>query len=222
MDNKSEICKVNCFLDTLREKEYLSDSDINCLSLLYKHEDDEIRYFVAELLAKADGSQSENILLKMIKDENTLVRTNACDSLGNSKTPLVIDSLKIIVEKDKKALVRSYAVLSIGDIVKNTNLDPTTIISFLENRLKIERIRNTRISFYRTLYMLGCEHYFKDLASEINNRRYQNRCAVINGFKATLNRSNKDKIMNVIKDRLCIEKTNAVISSINQLIKDIE
>ena len=70
--------------------------------------------------------------------------------------------------------------------------------------------------------MLGDKEYFNLILSEINNRYYRNRCAVVNILADLLTNENYVSVKTALTERLKVEKANSVISSINKVILFIE
>lgn len=73
---------------------------------------------VAETLVESSDEKGEQILLRLTKDHDWLVRTDACDSLCISESVDTYNLLKEIAKKDTSGLVRGYAILSLENIAK--------------------------------------------------------------------------------------------------------
>jgi hypothetical protein len=207
-------------LNVLQKKDVLDSNDVLFLKLLSTHSDEDIRWYVSKLLVKDNSKMSEDILMGMTSDIDDLVRANACDSLCISKNINIVNLLKNIVRKDKNSIVRSYAVLSMGDVSLNLDKSKCETISFLKDRLKVERVINVKISIYRSLCLLGAEEYLGYLLHELNGMKYQNRCAVINALFDLVNEKNNRRIKKAVLSRKKAEKSNAVLSSIESLLED--
>lgn len=119
-------------------------------------------------------------------------------------------------------MVRGYAALSIADIALNIRLDTKNLVVFFQNVLKGEKDIWVKINLYKVLYILGDKRYFELLIDEINNRCYRNRCAVVNILADLLTTENFILVKTILMERLKVEKTNSVVSSINKVISFIE
>jgi HEAT repeat protein len=212
--------KLN-FLYELETGECCSTENKQRLIELSEDSDEEVRIEVAAVLACIDIPEKDDILVKLSCDKDSLVRVNACDSLGTSISPKIIEVLKERIIRDKDSLVRSYSVLSICDIAISANLNYSQIIKFLENRLEKEKIINTKISFYRSLYLLGEEKYLDEIIETSHNRNYRNRCAAVNALKDIANIDNSDKIRLAVLNLKTHEKSLAVLSSCDNVLQHI-
>jgi len=208
-------------LHLLMDKDFLNDEDIEILRYLSFHKNDEVRCNVAKALINADTEKAEQILLLLLDDKSYLVRADACDSLCFNSNPQVLVLLKKIVAKDRVGLVRSYAVMSIGDIALTINSDKQKLLLFLEQRLLVEKCKHTKISFFRTMYILGAEKYLRCLIEQLKNVRYQHRCATINALREVVTNENKSEIVEAFKELQKTEKTAAVKSSIERVLGEI-
>ncbi|AAK79043.1 HEAT repeat domain-containing protein [Clostridium acetobutylicum] len=91
-----ELEDMNCFTkDMYKFLDYLSED-----------EEYEVRVKVSEILVLSNDVEGDNILIKLLKDKEELVRVNACDSLCNSSSNDVIYHLKDRILKDKSSLVK--------------------------------------------------------------------------------------------------------------------
>ncbi len=197
-------------------------TNFKILELLSSDKDDEIRSRVAESLINFQFKESEEILKRLLNDDAELVRVNACDSLYFSKDLEVNEILKTKLVKDRSSLVRGYATLSLVDISKNLDLTyKEDLYNFLITSLKKEKVKWVKINIYKALYLLGDESYLNQLMHKVDNRYYRNRCAVVNVLGDILTNNNS----NIIKERLVkrkkVEKSIAVSSSIDKVLKRI-
>lgn len=206
-------------IDEIEDSDYFGKNELNILSCLSHDAEEEIRARVAEILVLSDSQVSENILIKLLRDESELVRVNACDSLCNSKSLEVINLLKNRVLKDRSSLVRGYAALSIGDIARNECFNIEELRGFIRFVLKKENVNWVKINLYKVLIMLGDESYLGILINELNNRLYRNRCVaakVLCDLCDLLRESNIIEIKLALKQRLNVEKVIAVRSQIEK------
>lgn len=152
---------------SLRENEWLR------IAALSGSNSYDIRYAVSELLALFPCSDSENILLSLLHDDDAMIRASACDSLSFSRSAQTRDRLAEQL-KDRNKLVRGYAALSIGDIQRNLD-DTERTVDILQSSYRKERSKWCRLAIARSLLLLGDASYTDDLLNAVNDRSYQIR-----------------------------------------------
>lgn len=211
-------------LKHLEEKSYeeeFDEKELIMLSELSYDDSNYIRAVVARILVESNSEKGEQILLRLAKDHDTLVRTEACDSLCISEAAMTYDILKDIAEKDRIGLVRGYAIMSLGDIASRINMQDD-LKSFLENKLINEKVLFTKISIYTVLYSLGQREYLTNLLLILNTKNYHNRCAVVNSLSEIINDDNKEVILTALLEQKKIETKWSVVSEINEVIDELE
>lgn len=208
-------------IDNIKNSNCFIENDLNILVCLSHDKDDEIRARVAEVIVFSDSLTAEKILIELLKDKAELVRVNACDSLCNSNSIKVLKLLKETILMDKSSLVKGYAALSIADIATRINYNAEELIEFFKSAVKKEKVNWVKINFYKALYMLGDESYLDILINELNNKFYRNRCAIVNILSEIVTHENLTKIRAALIERLKIEKTFAVSSTIEKVIQYI-
>lgn len=110
-------------LDSISQKSCIDEKDIKTLIGLLKTNNSEIKSYIAELLVMASGEDAEIALINLCKDEDELVRVNACDSLSVFSTSASYEQLLKSALNDPSILVRTYAVLSLADIAGTPLID---------------------------------------------------------------------------------------------------
>ncbi len=215
-------------LDIIRKiesRDILEEEGLNILRALIKDEIDEIRWTIAETLVTFEPNETIKDLLKSLSlDRNYLVRTNACDSMCIFNEIDIIYWLEQIIKKDRSELVRGYAALSISDISHNMGLKNDGSVELLKQKLKTEKSEWTKINYYSSLFKLGEKQYLPLLLNELNNRSYRNRCAVVNSIAGLIDCElidNIEVISNMLQEKLSVETTIAVKSTINKLLGKI-
>lgn len=203
-------CRVlNCF----------SEDELGILSDFSQDENLNIRSAVARVLVNSTEEQSEELLLHLTTDKASLVRTEACDSLGSCGSKRAYHVLKNIIKRDRSGMVRGYAVSSFAQIsIKLSQVQDAR--SFLKECLSIEQVVFTKIQIYAALYQMGEESYIKELLELIHTPRYQNRCAVVHALAEIMNENNRNLIRNALVGRKKIEKSKAVISTIESVMHE--
>lgn len=200
-----------CMIEQIEQKSKLDKTDLKTLQMLSSSLDHEIRLRVAQILVDTGEDQACQILLTLSEDTDELVRANACDSLGIFSNMTVRRHLYNIAIHDKSSLVRMYAVLSLGDIIINGQLDDKkTGVKKLVCALKREKTIRVKLAYAQTLYLLGCDEYFDFLAEQVDNKRYQNRMLAIKALCRIINPSTKQRIVEILRKRERVEKAYAV------------
>jgi FOG: HEAT repeat len=200
----------------------ITEKDLEILNILSHDKGDEIRSQVAEILEIADGIEAENILIRLLKDEDGLVRSGACDSLRHSNSSEVLSLLIDIIKKDKTDLVRGYAASSIASILVNMNKVEKEYVDFFENLLKKETVTWVKLNIYSALYLLGESSYLYKLIEMLNHKHFRKRGAVVNMLSDIVSNENKEIIKSSLIELLKKEETINVRSSIENALKDIE
>jgi HEAT repeat protein len=211
------------FLNEIEKTNNFTKETLEILDLLSKDTDSSIRTLVAQVLVLTDEPEGENILLRLLNDEDELVRVNACDSLCISSSIATINRLKDKLLSDQSNLVRSYAVLSIADIISDNNLPvKDEYVLLFQMILKTEIDRGVQLCLYKALYQFGDERYLAHLIAELNSCNYQNRCMTVNLLRDLINAKNKSMISSALSEQLTKEGTIAVKSAIQCLLQEIE
>lgn len=219
--NDKEKFELLDYLEYKSDEECLEENDIIMLSKLSYDEDDYIRANVARILVNLNDEKSEEILMRLAYDNDSLVRTEACDSFCLSKSLTIYEKLKHIARTDRNGMVRGYAISSLGDIAFRIDKQ-NDLVKFLESQLVNEKVEFTKINIYTVLYSLGDNDYLDKLLATINTKRYQNRCAVVNNLFEVVDECNKERIHTTLLERKKIEKSGAVISTINEVIQEMK
>jgi HEAT repeat protein len=177
---------------------------------------------IEKIAVKGNYSKKEIKTLKELSnDMDEIVRVNACESLSNNISIDVLNLLKEKACKDNSSLVRGYSAISIANIARRKNDAKIELIKLLKSRLNKEKIIWVKINIYCALYLLGEEKYLYLIIKELNNRLYRNRCAAVNLLAYIISNENKRIIIKSLDERLNIETTIAVRSSINNVLKEI-
>lgn len=179
-----------------------------------------VRAQVAVLLINSCRHEAQAVLIQLIKDEDFLVRAEACDSLQNAKSSAAYDALLHAAKKDQSGMVRGYAISSLVSVSKTLHLCSETA-QFLES-LCLNRLATfTKINLYTALYLLGNRKYLPDLFSCMDSKRYQNRCAVVNCLREMMDKDNFDAMKKWAQQHLETERVIAVKSSLEKFLHEI-
>lgn len=225
MNNSSNELKAEIdYIQSLEEKKEADRADFDKLSLLSQSKNSEVRLAVSEILVNLYNDDSEQILMKMLGDTDSLVLASVCDSLCCSSSIVVLHRL-YDMSRNKSYLVRGYSALSIGDIQLNIGDKCEETVIFLRTWLKRENSVWVKTAVARSLFILGKYEYLPILLKSINNGSYKIRYMALNclleflELPISLNENARIQVISVLKERLKIEKIQYAKEKIQQTIK---
>lgn len=204
-------------LDSISQKSCIDEKDIKTLIGLLKTNNSEIKSYIAELLVMASGEDAEIALINLCKDEDELVRVNACDSLSVFSTSASYEQLLKSALNDPSILVRTYAVLSLADISGTPLIDIGKLKKTLI-KLSKEKYLSLSSACFRGLYILGDKIYLENLLALFKLGNYQEKCMIVNMLSDILDDDNRSFIISRLLEFRNGETSNAVISNINNLL----
>ncbi len=204
-------------LDSISQKSCIDEKDIKTLIGLLKTNNSEIKSYIAELLVMASGEDAEIALINLCKDEDELVRVNACDSLSVFSTSASYEQLLKSALNDPSILVRTYAVLSLADIAGTPLIDIGKLKKTLI-KLSKEKYLSLSSACFRGLYILGDKIYLENLLALFKLGNYREKCMIVNMLYDILDDDNRSFIISRLLEFRNGETSNAVISNINNLL----
>lgn len=212
------------YINSLEEKDELTEFDLNNLKALSEDTNSEIRYLTTELLGMFNTEICEKILIERLKDKDYLVRTSACDSLTFCRSDEALNAVKKLI-KDKSCLVRGHAVYGSSCIHMNIGLNNEDIVNTLKLLLKNETSEYVKIATYGSLCLIGKYEYETNLFSQINNRYYRNRCFALSLIEDVFDREKVNDILKLkylLNERLQFEKATSVKDKIQILLTKLK
>ena len=154
-----------------------------------KSQDSTVRGYLAKALVYDTGSVcAVDVLCKLAKDKDSLVRVEAIDSLSEfccEKSYHVFEN----AVNDPDVLVRKYATFGLAWLGRS--LCPQSTEELLLALEKRENNSHVLIGIYEGLYVLGHEEYFGKLIDLFKINDYQVQCSVLNVFSEIINEKNK-------------------------------
>lgn len=207
--------------ENIPNNKQFSSVELKQLEQLAQSKDESVRSRVAVILASFTEVFGENLLIQLTQDSDSLVRTEACDSLRYSKSFKVMNLLETIGENDEDYFVRGYAISSLGEIAIGLKVEKK-IYPFFEKKLMEETEIFVRINLLEFLSKVEGEEYLNLLLGYLNTTDYRNRCSVIHSLEEVVNRKNSIKIKKALEERLNVEKARAVSSSIESFLQKID
>ncbi len=180
-----------------------------------------VKSWVAKLLVNFSDEVSKSILIKLTQDKDSLVRTEAYDSLRIFADDETEQFLKTAIGQEASALARSYAILSWTDVkVARSNVSKADT-SFLEAQRKREqRVPLCRLNCYCGLYRFGDQTMLGPILSFLKHKNYRTRCAAIHTLDGLMDGSTRDVIIEAVAQQLPLETTVAVKSTIETFLTD--
>lgn len=161
-------------------------------------------------------------LVRLLDDEDELVRADACDSLSFSNSEKVLNLLMEVLESEKVDLVRGYAVSSIAHILANMKNTDKKYLNYFLDKLSSEQEIFVQLNIYMALYLLGEKEFLYKLLEELDNTNFKVRSLVVNLLKEVVCHNNKNIIKAHLKDLLEREETVLVKSYIENTVKYID
>jgi len=139
----------------------------------------EVRYDAAQALENLlSGSKRAPIeLLKLLKDQDALVRVQALDALAAIDDKGTARTVAALL-RDSDALVRAHAAECIAD------LDGHQQLSRVRAQAHRERSPLAQVGFLDALYRLGGDQFLEPLIRKLASKSYRVRCAAANSLNA--------------------------------------
>ena len=196
-------------------------SSLQKLQVFAEYSDAEVRVDAIEALSEYgnDKDIAKLLISHLKKDEDELVRTSCAEILGSYPDKEVSGYLVEALD-DESDLVIAAAALSLAEISDVNVIPDVNVIGKLESKLE-KASPWLSVSLHIGLYFLGEKNSLELLLKFLNNDDYRVRCATANLLKYYSKPEDVTKIINILKSRLQIEQTRAVLSSIKSAIEDL-
>ncbi len=190
----------------------LERTDYHYVTQWSTHTDSYIRDLVASMLSSFPSSETEQILIRLTKDPDVLVRTDAYDSLGScpSNESLALLRTAMLIEPDPTA--RYYAICSCADVMYA--LAPTTVNDtdlFIQISTK-DPSSLCRLGAFYARYILGEVNVLDSIISFLSCNDYHIRCATVAILAELTEDANKEYLTSVIEKHKLTESSEAVKS----------
>ncbi|MDO3413317.1 HEAT repeat domain-containing protein [Saccharibacillus sp. CPCC 101409] len=162
--------------------------------------------------------RAQQILLRLANDRDWLVRTEACESLCLSRSEHVLEFLKTKLRRDRSVKVRTYAVLSYGDIVWELDKDRHECLLFIKETRLRETSPGMLLACDKVLYEMGEEEALDRLLDGLKLDKLNHRCSAGNRLLEVVNARNARRIRYEALDWLGRESVSATVSIAVELI----
>ena len=139
------------------EKQPLSQVNFKQLYRYSQSKDEAVRWTLAEILFWDPSNEATKLLLKMMTDENILVRCDVVESLSGKETHQVLSKIFNVVQfrEEENEIVCTYAVHSFFDLYCVLNKDLSFLKSVLEVWFNELPYIHTKLTLASLLYQLG-------------------------------------------------------------------
>lgn len=216
MDNLE---KIN-FIDSLEDRRKLTNEQFTLLKLFSSDTDSFVRSRCAAILVNFETEQSKQLLLKLAKDQDEFVRTEAYDSLGIFIDEDIENILFYSIRTETDELAKNYAILSWINIVKVRSKINKEHIMLLKTLIQTEHSPYCRLACFYGLYIFGNEQYLKFILEFLQHEDYHIRCAAVERLDEIIAPCNERIIKNAIKKLLVHEETVAVKARAERFLED--
>lgn len=181
-----------------------------------RNKDASIRSDLAKALVFDSESEAAlEILCKLAKDTDELVRVEAIDSLSE----FIYEKSYVTMKKallDSDYLVRKYAALGLAWVGKELLCENTKKV--LLHYIEKEKNLHGKVGAYEGLYILGCDEYLDKLIELFGCTDYQIQCSVINALYDIVDEGN---VLRIQKWLNIIDRTKYPIS-VNSSIENLD
>lgn len=219
---------------TFREKELLlehyhsldtlNQEQLEIIEHFAEDEEELIRSGVAKLLIDYQDENSKRILLKLVGDEEELVRIEAYDSLSYFDTRDVEETLKKAIRTERKSLACSYAIMTWAEVVvaRRTILwEPYWFITNFKKKQRIQKSEQCLLECCYAQYLFGKKRALKEILHFLKSDDYHIRCATINALGRIVDEKNKWVIQKVLQALLVKGDFRAVTSTAESVLKEM-
>ena len=178
-----------------------------------------VRCQTAVALVYFDCDIAQQTLIRLACDEDSLVRTEAYDSLALFEDEEVLRFLENAIEKEKDEIACSYAIMSWTDIaiaIEDKEPLKAGYIFELEKNPKISESEHCMLSCYRARYYFGEKGIINDIIEYLKHEDYHVRSSVIAIFEEIVDDDNIKTIKTTLNELLGQETTRAVRSRVEK------
>lgn len=190
-------------------KEFAADSE------------DWVRSWAAQQLVDYDNEEAKDILLKLTRDKDYLVRTEAYDSLSAFACDEVAQVLKRAITHEKSGLARGFAIMSWAVVIYAMDAVTKEDILFLKKRRKTERSYHCILDCCYALYILGDKSALKGILFFLNSKSYSNRFGAINLLREVVDGDNREQISNALVQYIAKEELLSAKSTAKKFLEEL-
>ena len=212
--------KLN-ILDKLDELDELTDEHFLVIKQYVSDDDEFVRSRCAALLVNYSNNESMDLLLTLMKDEDSFVRTEAYDSLAIFNNKTVEQSLHEAIKTETDDLARGYAILSWGDVISGLHCNTKKNINFIKQQKAEEKVSSCILHCCYALYINGQKEFFPEIISFLEDDDYHVRCATLSTLNEIIDINNQEQIKKSVIKMLETEQSIAVRDRAIKLLNSI-
>ncbi|MGM9937700.1 MAG: HEAT repeat domain-containing protein [Candidatus Ornithomonoglobus sp.] len=218
---------IQSTIELIGKAENAEDIDISYIMQTTKGCDTIDKCDIISALSRFAAIQEiQQLAISMADDEDELVQCEAYELLEQSKNYDVLPLLAQKLNAEKKSLVKLYIFMAIYWIIVDSKICDNNIFIDMYKRYETEKSIRGRIGYCMVLYLWKHESKYIDiLTNYISHKDYHIRCTAINSLNdlyiSSLDNVYKQKVTDCLENRLKSEKSRAVISSINSVLKNV-
>jgi HEAT repeat protein len=173
-----------------------------------------VRMEAAQALGRA-GVGLDAILARVGQEKNELVMTDLTEALLSTGDPMCIPLLKNLAEH-LSALVRSYALMALADLVQGDSLP------FLRARLECESHRRVKATLRGLLFVYGDEEGFGGIRACLRSRDATIRAATANLLRHYRPRRKRREVLAALAAAAQNEKYPGIRGDLEKTIRILE
>lgn len=214
----SDIVELGYRIQQLEQQPTLEQADYHYVIQWSTHTDSYIRDLVASMLAYFPSSETEQILIRLAKDPDVLVRTDAYDSLGSCPSKESFTFLRTAISIEPDPTARYYAICSCADVMYA--LAPTTANDtdlFIQISIN-DPSSLCRLGAFYARYILGEVNVLDAIIGFLSCNDYHVRCATIAILAELKEDANIEYLTSVIKKHMLTESSEAVKSCMDSFV----
>lgn len=208
-------------LDDYDKIDELTDQHFLIIKQFASDKNEFVRSRCAALLSNFNSSDSMSLLLKLINDADSLVRTEAYDSLSNYVNDLVEQSLRNAIQTEVDDMARAYAIISWGEVASSLKYNTAENINFVKHQKLVEKVDICSLNYCYVQYIFGERVVLEEILSYLKNTDYHIRCAAISILYEIMDMSNNVLIKEAIIKLLDTEESEAVKDRAISLLNNI-
>lgn len=179
---------------------------------LLRHRAVVVRWAAAQALGRA-GIGEEDLLERLGEEKNPLVLTEITESLAGSGDLRSLPKLREVAERHPSALVRSYAILAVADLLGRH------AIPYLLERRGQERGRRMRATIDAALFAKGATEALPDLLASLRSRDPKIRSLVANLMAHDAPRKKRADLLAAFQKALAAETHTGVRGDLQRAIE---
>ena len=211
--------KYLCHLEDSDETE-LEQVDIDHILQLLRTENLDVRNFAVQIAGLYYCPSFEQSLVELLKDRESIVRVNACDSLSNSDNASVREKI-IPLMPARQRLERGYALISYSDITLNSGQPKEPAIEVLRQYFEKERNTWVRVLGIEALAQLGDKQALPELYRHTSDTYYNTRRVAIGCAHEFLADLDHGQLLFVLQAQRTKEEDPSIKDEIDNLIGEI-